>query len=426
MISMIMKIRNILFAGTFGLAAMSSCVSENLEVSTSKETGVMELGVDIARPQSRAVSEVQDFPVIIYNAEGKKVEEYSTVAEVPTKVTLGVGNYTVESHTPGLIAKKMYAPYYKGTKDVEILKGVTSQAEVICKMQNSKISVAYDDEFKSVFTSWEITINDGSETVLSFTNNDATNAVYWYFGENGIKELTVNFRGNTKDGSTVVARNVLTKDQADESYDDDRENFSGGDVLTLNFTPTEATDGKIIGITINADVTFTETNENVNVNVVDKPGFEEGGGDEPTPGPTPGDDENAISLSLPQSMTVNASTDQALGDTKIKAENGIKSIKVKIRSTSDEMISSVSDLNDNYGVDFLGGAEVVENKDLISLFGDLGQTLTVPNQGDKEYVFPIGNFFGLLVFLPGEHSFDLVVTDMNGNQKSGTVTLTVQ
>ena len=89
------------------------------------------------------------------------------------------------------------------------------------------------------------------------------------------------------------------------------------------------------------------------------------------------------------------------------------------------MIESLSDLNTNYGVDFIGGAEIVDNSDVVQLFADLNQPLSVPSQGDIDYTFPIGNFFGLLGFLSGEHTFNLVVEDMDGNKKSGKLILTV-
>ena len=60
------------------------------------------------------------------------------------------------------------------------------------------------------------------------------------------------------------------------------------------------------------------------------------------------------------------------------------------------------------------------------MFSDLDQTLEVPAEGDTEYVFPIGNFFGFLMLLPGDHSFELLVTDVQGNTKSGELTLTVE
>lgn len=421
-----MRISSKLLLGAMSISALTACTSETFDGFGGKETGVAQFNIDIKNPESRAVSETRDFPVKIYNAQGEKVFSYDAASLIPEKVIMEVGNYTVESNTPGIIRKTMTEPYYKGTEPMEILKGITTDVEVICKMQNSLISVSYGEDFKQVFSSWEITISDNVDTNYGFTQNTGS-SIYLYFGEEGAKELTVNFRGVTTEGSTIASRSKLTKNQADESYDDDRENFTGGDALKLNFTPTESTEGKITDIHINADVVFEETTSDVIVDVIDKPGFGEGGGggsEEPI-GPTPGD-ESAITLNLPSNMTVSGATDPALGDTYIKADNGLKSIQVKISSTSDEMIGSLQDLSDQYGVNFMAGAEVVKNQKLVDLFTDLGQTLTVPNEGDKEYTFPIGNFFGLLVFLSGDHTFDLIITDMNGNTKSGKLVLTVE
>lgn len=423
------NIKNLLFLGALSVVALSSCVSENMDLDKiGKEMGSMELNVDIVQPQTRAVTEVSSYPVVIYDAEGNQVESYNTVNDVPSKITLSVGNYSVESHTPGGIENPMSYPYYKGVQKVEILKGITSAVEVVCRMQNSPITVSYDEDFTDVFASWEITVSGGTRTALSFTNTSSTAPVYWYFGEDGVKELIVNFRGTTQEGSTVVARNTLTKDQTDTHYDNDRENFCGGDALTLNFKPVETTEGTISSITINANVTFTETNETINVIVVDKshmddPGNEPGGGDEPG-----GNDKITLTLPSPISYPLfgAASVDKSLGDTGIACEDGIKSITVKVESTSADMLASLSDLKTQYGVDFVGGAEIVENQNVVQLFNDLQQPLSVPTQGDKNYTFPIGNFFGLLQVLQGEHTFNLTVTDMNDEVKTGKVVITIQ
>ena len=422
-----MKLQNTLLAGAIAIAALSSCCNEDA-FDAMEQTGKMQLAVDIAKPQARATSEVTDFPVIIYNAAGTQVYSYSTVAEVPANIILEVGNYNVESHTPGAISKKMAAPYYKGVQDVEILKDITSQVNVLCKMQNSKITVNYSDEFRNVFSTWEITVNDGSETALSFTNSSTSNSTYWYFGEGGVESLKVNFRGVTTTGASIASSYILTKDQASESYDDDRQNFGGGDAITLNFNPTESTEGNITSITINANVTFTETNETVDIEVVDKPGFNEGGGtggEDPNPG---GDDETGITLNLPADISYPAFTtpaDPSIGDTYIAAQNGLKSIIVSIASTSSDMNSSLGDLGDQYDVDFINGAEIVGNQNVVALFASLGQPLDVPNEGDTEYTFPIGNFFGFLKVLTGIHTFNLTVTDMNGNAKNGQLKITI-
>lgn len=425
-----MKIYNNILAGTLTLMAFASCMSEDLEskFTAGGDKGTLELGVELLQPARRDVSTV-NFPVVIKDASGSVVKEYATVAEVPASIVMAVGSYTVESHTPGEIAKSMSNPYYKGASDVEIVKDVTSPVNVVCKMANSQVSINYDEEFRNVFTAWEVTIDDGSETALSFTQSSTTNTIYWYFGEAGVKQLVVNFRGTTTTGNTIAARNVLTKNQSSTGgYDDDNTNFTGGDLITLNFAPTESTEGNITGITLSANVVFDETAEDINVGVIDVPGLNDpaGGGDNPGGG----GEAAGITLDLPADISMALygadDLDPSLGDTYIAAEAGLKSILVRIDSNSADMNKSLVQLSTEYKVDFLNGAEIVDNQNVVSLFESLGQELSVPAQGDKEYTFPIGNFFGFLQVLAGEHRFHLTVTDMNGNTQSGSLLITVK
>lgn len=423
-----MKLKYALLTGCMAIATLAACVSENQDLEQGANgKGRMALSVTRVEPMStRATTPVTDYPVILYNAEGATVASWNTVSEVPSTYTLSVGSYTVESHTPGVIQKRMTTPYYKGTADVEILKDATTNADVVCKMQNSPITMRYDDDFLDVFTAWSITLDDGGETALSFSNTDGTSpaTVYWHF-EDQAETLTLNFRGTTKDGSTVSARNSLTKDQADESYDGDNQFFTGGDAIMINFTPVESTSGHVTSITINATVTFTETASTCTLEVTDDGTLDPGTG--PVTPPTPSDD--AITLNLPAPISYPflgaATVSKSLGDTYIAAQKGLKSIIVSIESTSPEMVSSVGDLNTNYGVDFINGAEIVGNQSVVTLFNDLNQPLSVPAEGDTEYTFPIGNFFELLQVLVGTHTFHLNVTDMEGNTKSGTVVITI-
>ena len=426
-----MKLKYTYLTGILAAAMLTACSSENIGTEpASGDTGMMTVNVQTIEPQAtRANTQVYDFPVIVKDAEGSTVKSYDRADAVPSSVTLGVGNYTVESHTPGDIEKRMDKPYYAGSADMEIMKGLTTNVDVICKMLNSSIKLNYDADFIGLFTSWTITIDDGSETALSFTNEDGNDPteVYWYF-ENEPATLTLQFKGTTNAGATINATRQLSKDDTavQQHYDDDKANFGGGDKIVINFSPVESTSGNVTEIVINADVTFAENPEIIiPVDVTDAkltPGEDPNDGDDPTPA-------GNITLNLPAPISYPflgaATVDKSLGDTYIAATKGLKSIKVKLSSTSEEMVASVSELNTNYGVDFLGGAEIVGNQDVVTLFQDLNQPLSVPAEGDTEYTFPIGNFFDLLQVLAGEHTFQLTVTDMDGNTKSGQVVITI-
>ncbi len=411
--------------------SLASCTNEESYLEESVESGTMSLSVErlMPQPKNRAV-ETADYPVAIYRkTDNQQVATYDNVSAMPNKVKLSVGNYYATAHTPGTMEKIMNTPYFSGSEDFEIVRGTNTEATITCRMANGSFSLQFSPDFASVFTSWTVTIDDGGASALVFTydNDGLTPATRYMRFEENVSTLTVNFKGTTTTGNRIVTSNYLTKQNASEQYDGDSEYFTGGDAIVVKFNPVESTDGEVTGITINANISFEETTEDFELEVKDAElsGGGTSGGDGNTGG---GDEENGpITLDLPNDMVITAVTDPSLGDTYIASENGIKSIMVKISSTSGDMNEELGNVPATYPtLTFLTGAEVVENKDLAPFLEELGKTITVPTEGDTEYTFPIGEFFLFLSLLPGEHTFDMVVTDMENNTKNGTIVLTVQ
>lgn len=424
-----MKLHHILL-GSAVVVSMAACVSE--DISTKVEEGSLSVAVETLAPlKTRAeLFTVTNFPVTIFEADGTtRVSSYESVSAMPASILLPTGEYVLEAHTPGAIEPVMTAPYYLGRETSTISKGLTTETTIICKMINTSVKVNYDDDFLALFTSWTITFDDGNNQALGFANTDGNSpaAKYWYLGDN-VERLTVNFRGTNRDG-TVTASMILTKSQATESYDGATTNFTGGDAVVVNFTPTDATDG-FVTVNITASIFGTDAVEvPVTVNVVDNGTFTPEDPNNPNDPPTP-PAADVITLSLPAPLTFTmgegATLDKSLGNTHIEAEKGIKSLMVTAESSNPDMVASLEAVGAGYGLDFVSaGVEVVENNDLVSFFNGLGQTLSVPTEGDLTYDFPIGNFFSLLDVMSGTHQFHLTVTDMEGNTKSGTVVITV-
>ena len=428
-----MQLKNIfriMIAGSFVGLGLSSCVSEELSAEDARK-GSMSLSVDKLEPSATRAVETADFPVAIFSlSDNQEYASYEKVSLVPKQIKMPVGMYYAEAHTPGEFLKYMESPYYAGREEFEILQATNTHTKVTCRMANGSITVRFSDEFLEAFSDWTITIDDGAESALVYTKEKEgtePETTYMRFEENN-DVLNVNFKGKTQNGNSINASNKLTKKQADEQYDSDDTNFAGGDLIVLYFNPVESTEGDIKGITINADIAFdnNETEGDFEIGVEDnteEEGGEEGGEDTPGEG---GGDSDAITLNLPADMVVSIATDPSLGDTYIASEHGIKSIVVKMSSSDPNMSQALKDLAVAYTqIDFDEGTEVVGNQDLVSLFEALGKPLDVPSEGDTEYTFPIGNFFSLLGLYPGEHTFTLTITDMQGNTKKGVLKLTV-
>lgn len=421
----------------------SSCELKKELVSDfdeSYEMGALELDVTVKQPvsNSRAESAVatNNFPVVIQGtSEGIEdvKKEFNTVDDVPESILVPVGKYNVSSHTPGELEKKMDAPYYKGDTDISVSKDIQTVANVICKMANSRIQINYGDDFKSSFKSWTITVDDGSSTALTFTNeNENQPPVYWLFDE-GVKSITVNITAIKNDGNPISDRRVFTKSDASEEYEDVSDEFVGGDAIEIDMGAIETSTGNVTGITIEANITFENHEENVEIPTVDEsvpeePDTEPDTGTEPDQTPAEGE----VTLNLPADVTysISAGDAPASADAYIASEAGLDKIIVTIVAGNDAFQAILVDLKMG-GQSFLaenGGVDLIDNADFGELVSKVGSQ--APTDGCKDYTFPIGAFFTFLNMTgatdPGKsHEFHITVTDKEGNEASGVFKVTI-
>ncbi|WP_300700478.1 DUF4493 domain-containing protein [Bacteroides sp.] len=437
-----MKLFNITSIGILAILSLASCEMKNeLTGNTSPKTemGILELGVSVKQPvsQTRAGVVTNSFPVIITGASTEVSDvkkEYATVEDMPSSVSLPVGKYTVTSHTPGKLEKKMGAPYYGGSTTMSITKGITTSTSVVCKMQNSRIQIKYGDDFQSSFKSWTITVDDGSNTALSFDETEvAPSAIYWNFDDSSVTAITVNIRAVTTEGNTVSESRTFKKSDASNKYEDENEFFNGGDALDINMGTVSSSTGSVSGITIKAFITFENESESVEIPVggEEEPGGgEEGGGD--NPGENPGD---GPTLKLPKDVILKAyeMSDLPSADALITTSAGIKEMFVKITAGNEGFYEALKEFQtrsdeDGGAIDFINGVNLVNNTKIDDLFTSLNKEVKTPVSNDIEYSFPIGAFFSLLTITGSSenpHEFAITVVDNNNNETKGVFKVTI-
>ncbi len=563
----IMNIRKIAFLGALTTVMLTGCeMKDDLLVNgeDARQTGALQISVAVKEPLSQTRTDVStaDFPVSITgksDAVKDFVKNYAAAKDVPASVTMPVGDYEVAAHTPGDLLDVMENPYYAGTKSLTISKDITTQTTVTCKMQNNRISVVYGESFTKGFQSWVITIDDGYNRVLSYTNEDLAPAdKFWHLAKNEVSAITVNIKGKTTEGNTINETRTFRKADAAEQYGDVSEFFEGGDAIRLTMGAVGASTGNVTNVIINADITFSNFSESVEIPVEDPITITEPVGNmyigngvtitgneypkdvilniETIEGiqsvfvkatstdadlteaftglgmtngdglnlastaanndavkiyfpalPTAGDisyqfalnDElmeamlnhagthtftvkvvdalgNSLSetlnvkvegssaggstttLSLPEDMSL--TVDQVTGgsqkaDAVITCPSGIQSMVVKIVAGCEgfkEALEMLLGAEADYGkaIDFLNGEELVGNTAVERLLGAVGQETAMPNVGDTEYTFPIGNFFLFIGITgatdPGKaHEFHIELTDGDGNVTTGVYKLTI-
>lgn len=417
------------------VACASSCeLKDELtgDRNGASEMGALELAVKVQGEETRAeeaVPAAEDMYVEVVSTEDGAEPVYGGFyRDLENPMRIPVGTYTVKAHTEGEIAKEMDAPYYGGDDELVITKDITSQAEVTCKIMNTKVILNLGDGFDGTFSDWTVTLDNGKESVLTFT--DGTAPKYWYLAEDQVTSLTLNFTGTLADGGAELTwQKSFTKTDADEVYDDVEDYFTGGEILdiTLNVDGADVPEDNRPQISFDVDVElgFTDKDETVEIPVVDVTEPEQPGGDEDPEQP----EDSTIIISdngtgyLKNGVTVTGGVYPDDVAVVMNVKNGIKNLYVQVVTDSEafEYAAGLMGLTSGNGLD-------LTSKDASSL----GTMFALPEVGSTEYSFTMNDtLFGLLCGaegiggFPGEHKFTLTVIDANDNQESSTLTVNI-
>ena len=426
------------------MAGLASCEMKDELLGDSVlsgDTGFLALNVATANVSTKGTTDqVDEFPVTIKGKDVEYTKTYDSYAELKKEesIELPVGTFTIEAHSPVEFEDVMSEPYYGGTKDITITKGVTSEEEVKCKIQNVKITMSYTAAFLETYESWTITVTDKNGHVRIYTQEDGNEpaSVYWKLGDT-VETIYIEGKAvNKATNEEVTIYGTAKKTNLPGYEDDDDTAFVGGDELKIEANPVQvegSTPGvEKEGIEINVSGFDSETNEDILIDVeqgTNTPGEggEEGDGDgEETPDPQPGE---GPTISFPQSMYTLPADAEKNADATITAEAGLKSVEVKIIS-GNESFSDALGLLVESGIDFSKGVDLVDNKPLEGVIGIIAPGLKVPAAGAFDYIFPVGSFFttlsdiGLTTESDG-HVFEITVTDMNDKTISGRLSVIV-
>lgn len=417
------------------VACVSSCeLKDELtgDRNTSTEMGMLDLSVAVHGEQSRAEETVPaagDMWVEVTGTEEGVEPVYNGLySEMENPMRVPIGTYTVKAHTQGEIQKQMSTPYYGGEAELDIQKDITDEVTVTCKVMNTKVQLNFAEGFEGRFSDWTVTLDNGKESVLTFTSETAP--IYWYLAEDAVSELTLNFTGTTvpaegEEPQEIPWQKSFSKSDAD-NVDNDNSNFTGGEFLNItldvNEEGTDENNHPQISFDINVDLTWnTEDGEQtVQIPVEDVTVPVEPGGDEDPEQP----EDSAITIGdngtgyLTNGVTVTQGgpypKDVAVV---MNVKNGIKNLYVKIVTTNSTFEGMVADMGlvDGDGMDLTS-----EKASGLSTFFEL------PEVGATDYTFTMSDMlFGLLGNFAGKHDFKLTVIDAEGNQQSATLTINI-
>ncbi len=410
-----------LFWGTVLLAGLSACeMRDELKgkFTNTEETG--RLVLDLSLPtDTKATNDIHTFPVSIVNKEtGEEIKSYPSYAELldENPIELPVGTYLIGAHTYEEFKSVMFSPYYLGEKECIIENNISSETNVVCKVQNVKFALTLNSDFTSTFKDYNITVTVGSiiQPLAESETKGNFDPVYFKIAEN-TEKITMKVQATTNEGASIDYDVDLNKKNAD-SGSGDNSFFEGGDALNVTLRPTDdpnpdQPDPEVsgVGIAVTVDLTFNNSKETITIEV---------SGDDITPNepenpnnPGEGEDDGES-----PTMTCDffdkpftAGQDGDVLDVLINAPKGIQELKLKISSTNEEFIEGIITPMGLADIDL---AAIDQDSELFNgLVNELGLIPADGVSGKKDLTFSIGGFMNALSGFPGTHTFSIEVVD---------------
>ena len=428
-----MRVRYYIAMSVCALLGFSACEMQE-EIWGNKPTGNSEVGIltlDVLADEpvsTKALVETTDFPVVIQGTSEDVADQtyrYNSVADFPMEgLKLLTGTYLISAHSNATLERVMTVPYYHGEKEVTIQTDISTQEEVICKMQNTKIEVALDDEFSNTLSDWQMTVSDGINAAISFSSAENKRFVYYHF-ENEIKELKLDIQGTLREsGNKIYDSMILTKEQASQKYEDVSEYFEGGEALKINLKLDAATEG---GVKLNviARIFFSNNYEqDAPVDVV-FPGEEEENPNDPTTPEEPSGEGvdlvcDAFETGVVYSLNGTIPSDMVV---RVLTPQGLKSMKATITAGNEGFAAAVDEMG-------FTDRELVGDTELESILSESGIPVAMPTANATTYEFPIGQFFALMNIYEAtdsgkSHVFQITVTDNQGATITKSLNVTI-
>lgn len=387
------NIRNIITVAALGILSAScgndwnpdELLKKDGRVSLATMPVTVETAVD--GDGDGGVIDVAGYQVsIVDKADNEPVGSWA-YSSMPEIVTLPEGRYKVTAENAKLLPAAWDAPYYFAAKEFSVKADeITSIDGLTCKLANVAVSIKYSEALlKALGDDCGVTVSTVQGVSLTYTKGETR--VGYFELPSGASTLVAAFDG------TVNGHHVsLTK------------SFSGITAGEHHYITFSLNSGSITpGLIIDADLTFDDID-------IDIPG-----GEDPTPGDRPGEDNQPSITSQTLNLSgVNTITDDLIAKVDISAPNGINKLEVTIISeslTPEELV----------GVGLTDHFDLAHPGEYAEALSGLGFQVGDQVVGQTEMTFDITSFMSLLMFFPGNHTFQLDVTDSKGLTASASL-----
>ena len=417
---------------TIYILMLASVFAVGCKKTPAESVGVGQLTVDlscggeyVAKSKADASNvnlSVLEYKVDIVRPSDGWSRSYPRFADMPQRVDLGSGVYTVTATAPKNLPAAFDQPVYSGSSEVTIVAGEVTPVSIQCTLSNVKVTFVTTERFREELADYTVTVTNDSwkaENSLVWNKAAVDDGTAGYFSVAPLLVKVDAYRSidNTYANKEIAISSVSARDHH---------------IITLDAQVT----GKLGGITLIIDDTVVEKNEDVFI-----PGFEEKPVDGPDTPDDPGNPDDPQPESGPK-MTWEANP--TFADTPIasegmnveiliEAEDKIASFVVSVESSilSDVIAQLAGDTGYSYSPGHPYDMDLINNDALIEALGGMGLGLPLKDDllDQTSVMFSLSGLIPLInMYAPApgsRHVFTLKVTDGEGRSLEQPITFYV-
>ncbi|MGL4229686.1 MAG: DUF4493 domain-containing protein, partial [Tannerellaceae bacterium] len=233
---------------TLSSSMLMGCINElekDSEGSLNLHVGVR---TDVSVKTKTSTSPEENCVVKIYSKDGL-IRRYNSLAEIPTSMMLSAGGYTVNATAGDSVPASFNQKFFRGEEPFEIKAGQPTAVELVCRIANSLVTVAFDQSMNEVFSSYNVEVGN-TNGKLVFTS-EHTDSIGYFMNSVDAKVLNYKLIATTVNGGMFERSGELlveptTRYDLAFSYKNDDSSTGGGSLnLTIDTTPLEQNESEI-------------------------------------------------------------------------------------------------------------------------------------------------------------------------------------
>ena len=188
---------------------MSSCSQEGMPPSLTENQGSLKLSLQVNQQLQNGrqlAPDVSGFSITFYTAASEVAVHYDSMAEMPSSLSLPVGDYYVVAHSNNLKTAAFENPYYRGQSGLfSIENGQERTVNLECNIANSKVSLNYTENTRQNYTNIITTLSTVDTSLLLDVNESRS-----VFFESG-PDISIESRMNYEENGQLMEHVLLGK-----------------------------------------------------------------------------------------------------------------------------------------------------------------------------------------------------------------------